>query len=175
MRRFPKAGRGREVPPDSRDPRDIVWSPPMIHATPATYCPPQPWCCCWSRPRWRPILGERRAMGATTAAPTVPGGGYPPTSATATAAGLRPPRRRRRSPPRARRPPGHGEGSGWPRSADARPTTATTTTTPASVEPRIAERLGGMFSPYDGSQFASLRESHIEHIVAISEAHDSGL
>ena len=46
---------------------------------------------------------------------------------------------------------------------------------PASVEARIAERLGGMFSPYDGTKFESLRESWIEHIVALSEAHDSGL
>lgn len=46
---------------------------------------------------------------------------------------------------------------------------------PASVEARIADRLGGMWSPYDGTRFTSLRESHIEHIVAISEAHDSGL
>ena len=44
-----------------------------------------------------------------------------------------------------------------------------------SVEPRIAEALGGMWSPYDGTEFDSLRESHIEHIVALKEAHDSGL
>ena len=43
------------------------------------------------------------------------------------------------------------------------------------VEARIAERLGGMFSPYDGHQFASLLESDIEHVIAVSEAHDSGL
>ena len=46
---------------------------------------------------------------------------------------------------------------------------------PASVEARIADRLGGMFSPYDLTQFESLRESDIEHIIAVSEAHDSGL
>ena len=44
-----------------------------------------------------------------------------------------------------------------------------------SVEAQIAERLGGMVSPYDGTRFDSLRESDIEHIVAVSEAHDSGL
>ena len=42
-------------------------------------------------------------------------------------------------------------------------------------EPVIARRLGGMWSPYDGTEFESLRESDIEHIVATSEAHDSGL
>ena len=44
-----------------------------------------------------------------------------------------------------------------------------------SVEPRIARALGGAWSPYDGTAFESLRESDIEHIVARSEAHDSGL
>ena len=46
---------------------------------------------------------------------------------------------------------------------------------PPTVEAQIAERLGGMVSPYDGTRFDSLRESDIEHIVAVSEAHDSGL
>ena len=32
-----------------------------------------------------------------------------------------------------------------------------------------------MWSPYDLTRFESLRESDIEHIVATSEAHDSGL
>ncbi len=46
---------------------------------------------------------------------------------------------------------------------------------PQSVEPLIAEQLGGLYGPYTGSCFASLYETHIEHIVAVSEAHDSGL
>ena len=46
---------------------------------------------------------------------------------------------------------------------------------PQSIEARIADRLGGMFSPYDLTQFESLRESDIEHVIAVSEAHDSGL
>ena len=46
---------------------------------------------------------------------------------------------------------------------------------PQSVEAQIAERLGGMWSPYDETRFDSLRDSDIEHIVAVSEAHDSGL
>lgn len=45
---------------------------------------------------------------------------------------------------------------------------------PQSVEPLIAER-DGMRSPYDGTIFRSLKESDIEHVVSISEAHDSGL
>ena len=45
---------------------------------------------------------------------------------------------------------------------------------PQSVEPQIAANLGGWWSPYDGTTFTN-RESDIEHIVARSEAHDSGL
>ena len=45
---------------------------------------------------------------------------------------------------------------------------------PQSVEPLIAER-DGMTSKYDGTMFRSLKESDIEHVVSISEAHDSGL
>ena len=46
---------------------------------------------------------------------------------------------------------------------------------PQSIEAEIADRLGGMVSPYDGTRFDSLRESDIEHVIAVSEAHDSGL
>ena len=45
---------------------------------------------------------------------------------------------------------------------------------PQSVEPLIAER-DGMTSKYSGTTFRSLKESDIEHVVSISEAHDSGL
>ena len=44
---------------------------------------------------------------------------------------------------------------------------------PQSVEPLIAER-DGMVSRYTGYRFSTLRESQIEHVVALSEAHDSG-
>ena len=44
-----------------------------------------------------------------------------------------------------------------------------------SVEPVIVDQQGGMFSPYTCERFRSLTETHIEHIVARSEAHDSGL
>ena len=45
-----------------------------------------------------------------------------------------------------------------------------------SVEPRIVADMGGIiYGPYSGSYFASIRETDIEHIVARSEAHDSGL
>ena len=46
---------------------------------------------------------------------------------------------------------------------------------PQSVELRIIESLGGIWSPYTGREFAHRRETDIEHIVARSEAHDSGL
>ena len=45
-----------------------------------------------------------------------------------------------------------------------------------SVEPRIVADLGGViYGPYTGRTFSSTRETDIEHIVARSEAHDSGL
>ena len=45
-----------------------------------------------------------------------------------------------------------------------------------SVEPRIVAGMGGIiYGPYTGTWFASTRETDIEHIVARSEAHDSGL
>ncbi len=44
-----------------------------------------------------------------------------------------------------------------------------------SVEPRIVEAQGDIYGPYTGTRFASIKETDIEHIVARSEAHDSGL
>lgn len=46
---------------------------------------------------------------------------------------------------------------------------------PQSVETDIVEQLGGIYSPYTCETFGSMRETDIEHIVARSEAHDSGL
>ena len=46
---------------------------------------------------------------------------------------------------------------------------------PQSVEVRIIESLGAIWSPYTGRTFTNRRETDIEHIVARSEAHDSGL
>jgi len=47
---------------------------------------------------------------------------------------------------------------------------------PQSVEQQIVNRMGGrIYSPYTGAYFSSTRETDIEHIVARSEAHDSGL
>jgi len=46
---------------------------------------------------------------------------------------------------------------------------------PQSVEDAIIARLGGIYSPYTGECFASKTETDIEHMVARSEAHDSGL
>ena len=46
---------------------------------------------------------------------------------------------------------------------------------PQSVELVIIEKLGSIYSPYTERCFASRGETDIEHIVALSEAHDSGL
>ena len=46
---------------------------------------------------------------------------------------------------------------------------------PQSIEDRIIAELGGVYSPYTGEWFADKFETDIEHIVARSEAHDSGL
>ena len=46
---------------------------------------------------------------------------------------------------------------------------------PQSVEDQIIAQLGGVYSPYTGEWFADKFETDIEHIVARSEAHDSGL
>ena len=44
-----------------------------------------------------------------------------------------------------------------------------------SVEPRIVDAQGGIYGPYTGTWFDSIKDTDIEHIVARSEAHDSGL
>ncbi len=47
---------------------------------------------------------------------------------------------------------------------------------PRSVERKIVAAMGEhVYGPYTGRHFRSIRESDIEHIVAVSEAHDSGL
>ena len=43
-----------------------------------------------------------------------------------------------------------------------------------SVEEEIVHRLGRIYGPYTGTCFSSTDETEIEHIVATSEAHDSG-
>ena len=44
-----------------------------------------------------------------------------------------------------------------------------------SVEPRFVDAQGGSYGPYTGTWFDSIRDTDIEHIVARSEAHDTGL
>ena len=44
-----------------------------------------------------------------------------------------------------------------------------------SLEAQIVESLGGVYGPYTGTWFESTSETDIEHMVARSEAHDSGL
>ena len=46
---------------------------------------------------------------------------------------------------------------------------------PQSVEADIVRDLGAVYGPYTGRCFASARDTDIEHVVAASEAHDSGL
>jgi hypothetical protein len=47
---------------------------------------------------------------------------------------------------------------------------------PQSVEDIIVEKMEGhVYGPYTGRYFASDSETDIEHIVAASEGHDSGL
>ena len=43
------------------------------------------------------------------------------------------------------------------------------------MEDRIVAELGGVYGPYTGQWFANKSETDIEHMVARSEAHDSGL
>ena len=46
---------------------------------------------------------------------------------------------------------------------------------PQSLEQDIVRALGAIYGPYTGRCFRSTRETDIEHLVATSEAHDSGL
>ena len=46
---------------------------------------------------------------------------------------------------------------------------------PQSVEQDIVRELGAVYGPYTGTCFTSKKDTDIEHIVAASEAHDSGL
>lgn len=46
---------------------------------------------------------------------------------------------------------------------------------PQSVEDQVILETGGVYSPYTGEWFVDKFETDIEHIVARSEAHDSGL
>ena len=45
---------------------------------------------------------------------------------------------------------------------------------PQNIELSIIDRQGGIFSPYALSFFTDRSETDIEHIVAVSEAHESG-
>ena len=44
-----------------------------------------------------------------------------------------------------------------------------------SLEPRIVASIGKVYGPYTGRCFGNISETDIEHMVATSEAHDSGL
>lgn len=46
---------------------------------------------------------------------------------------------------------------------------------PSTIEGQIVISLGGLFGVYTGDTFEAVTETDIEHIVARSEAHDSGM
>ena len=47
---------------------------------------------------------------------------------------------------------------------------------PQELEQQIVARMGGrLYAPYTGTTYTSTDETQIEHMVALSEAHDSGL
>ena len=46
---------------------------------------------------------------------------------------------------------------------------------PQSVDLEIIEELGSIYGSYTGACYSNKGETDIEHIVAVSEAHDSGL
>lgn len=46
---------------------------------------------------------------------------------------------------------------------------------PRTVEEMVVRELGDLFGPYTCTSFGSTRDTEIEHMVALSEAHDSGL
>ena len=46
---------------------------------------------------------------------------------------------------------------------------------PMKLEKQIVENLGAIYGPYSGKYFDTLKDTQVEHIVALSEAHDSGL
>ena len=46
---------------------------------------------------------------------------------------------------------------------------------PQSIEHDIVRDLGAVYGPYTGTCFGSTKDTDVEHIVATSEAHDSGL
>lgn len=46
---------------------------------------------------------------------------------------------------------------------------------PRTVEETVVRELGDLFGPYTCARFGSTGDTEIEHMVALSEAHDSGL
>ena len=101
------------------------------------------------------------------AVPTATNTPVPPTPAPPTA-----------QPAQPTQPPSSNDGLGIPIEPENRcsPYDADDYSYPQSVEPRIVAQQGGrIYGPYTGTYFASTGETDIEHIVARSEAHDSGL
>lgn len=43
------------------------------------------------------------------------------------------------------------------------------------LEPMLVRELGGVYGPYTGRCFGDPRQTDVEHVIALSEAHDSGM
>ena len=43
------------------------------------------------------------------------------------------------------------------------------------LEAELVRELGGLYGPYTGRCFRDARETDVEHVIALSEAHDSGM
>ena len=43
------------------------------------------------------------------------------------------------------------------------------------LETLLVLQLGGVYAPYTGRCFGSRRQTDVEHMIALSEAHDSGM
>ncbi len=43
------------------------------------------------------------------------------------------------------------------------------------LEPELVRELGGVYGPYTGRCFDNARQTDVEHVIALSEGHDSGM
>ncbi|MDE0339019.1 MAG: excalibur calcium-binding domain-containing protein [Caldilineaceae bacterium] len=114
------------------------------------------------------------AIPISTNIPALPTATNTPVPPTATRTPVPP----TRTPVPPTSPPSNGNGLGLPIEPENRCThyDSDDYPYPQSVEPHIVNQQGGrIYGPYTGRYFASIRETDIEHIVARSEAHDSGL
>ena len=43
------------------------------------------------------------------------------------------------------------------------------------LEPELVRQLGGVYGPYTGRCFDNARQTDVEHVISLSEGHDSGM